>query len=89
MFQSRSTLAKLCEELRTIEVFDRIHEYASGADPANDHLCGIRQVRRREIAEKIARLRAHKPASWKPAGVSGAIAFACAVGCAVLYYSLR
>ena len=89
MFQPRKALANLYEELRTLEVFDRIHEYASDADPANDPLYAIRQVRRREIAEKIARLRAHEPAFSKPAGLSGAIAFVCAVGCAVLYYSLR
>jgi hypothetical protein len=99
MSQPRTTLPSLYEELRTIEVFDRIYDYATHADPANEHLYATRQLRREKIMEEIATLKAHKskswksefwkPALWRPAGLSGAIAIACAVGYTLLYYSLK
>jgi hypothetical protein len=89
MSQPRTTLASLYEELRTIEVFDRVYDYSTHSDPAHDRLYETRQVRRKEITEEIERLSAYKPDNWKPAGLTGAIAIFCAVGYAVVYYSLR
>jgi hypothetical protein len=89
MSQPLTTLAKLSGELRTIEVFDRLHDYATDANPANDHLYATRQVRRKQIMEEIAKLKAPKPEQWKPARLSGAIALICAVGYAMLHYSPR
>lgn len=82
-------LADLYEELRTIEVFDRVHEYAPLADPANERLYAIRQVRRNEILQEISTRRPSKFEFWKPAGLSWAIAIICAVGYAMVYYSLK
>jgi hypothetical protein len=90
MSQRRITLADLYEELRNIEVFDRIHEYAPVADPANDRLYANRQVRRQKIMEEIARLKAPKKVElWRPAGLSGAIAIVRAVGYVMIHYSLK
>ena len=87
MSQPRTTLANLCEELRAIDVLDRIHDYSTDADPANNRLSAIRQARRNQIMREIEKLTAHKPERWKPARLSGAIAFICAVGYAMLHYS--
>lgn len=89
MSSRQRTVADLYEELRTIGVFDRIHDYAPPADPASDRLCANRQIRRKQIMEEIARLKAYKFELWRPAGLSGAIAIICAFGYAVVYYSLK
>jgi hypothetical protein len=89
MFQPRTSLSKLYEELRNIEIFDRIHDYATTPDPTNDHLYATRQIRRKEIAEEIERLSARKPAPWKPTGLTGAIAAICTLGYVMVYFSLR
>lgn len=89
MSQRHISLEDLYEELRTIEVFDRVHEYAPVTDPANNSQYATRQFRRKEILQEIARLKTHKFGLWKPAGLSGAIAVMCAVGYALVYYSLR
>jgi hypothetical protein len=64
MSQRRTTLASLHEELRTIEVFDRIYEYATYADPANDCAFAARRVRRKQIMEEIEKLTAQKSEHW-------------------------
>jgi len=82
-------LANLYEELRNIEILDRIYDFATSPDPTNDHLYARRQIRRKEITEEIEMLGACKSAPWSPAMLSGAIAIICTVGYAVIYYSLR
>jgi hypothetical protein len=90
MSQPRTTLARLSEELRTIEVFDRIREFAPHADPANERLYEVRHIRRRQIEEEIARLRTcNKPELWKPARLSWAFAIIYAFGYAMVYYTLK
>jgi hypothetical protein len=89
MSQPRPALARLSEELRNIEVFDRVYDYSTNADPTNDYLYATRQIRRKEIREEIEKLSACKPAPWSPAKLSGAIAVICTVGYALVYYSLR
>ena len=89
MSQPRAALANLCEELRNIEVFDRIYDYATHSDPANERLHQTRQIRRKEVMEEIAKLEAYKPKHWNPARLSGAIAIICAIGYAMVYYSLK
>lgn len=89
MLQRRS-LKRLYEELTTLDVFDRIHDYSADADPANERLYTTRQVRRQQIIDEIARLTtAHKPEPWKPPGLIGMIAVMCSVGYAMVYYSLK
>jgi hypothetical protein len=88
MSQPRSALARLHEELKTIEIFDRVHEHLY-PDPPNDHRYEARQARRKEIMEEIAKLEAYKPAHWNPALLRGAIAIICAIGYAMVYYSLK
>jgi hypothetical protein len=89
MSKRRTALGDLYEELRTIEVFDRIWEYAPLTDPADGHLYARRQVRRKQIMDEIASLKAYKFELWRPARLSGAIAIMCAAGYFMIYYSLK
>lgn len=86
--EQKKNLAALYEEMRNIQVFDRIHDYASDANPAEDRAYAVRQARRKQIIDEIARLRASKPEHHKPAQVTGVVAFLCAVGYAMLHYLL-
>ena len=89
MSQRQSAMANLYEELRTIEVFDRVHDYVLPADPANEALYANRQVRRKQIMEEIANFKPDKRKFWRPAELGGAIAIICAVGYVMIYYSLK
>ena len=89
MSQRRSVLARLHEELRNIEVFDRIHEYAPDADPVQERAYSGRQIRRKQILDDIARLRGSESEPAKRAWISSAVVFVCAVGYAMLRYLLK
>lgn len=89
MSKRQAALADLYEELRTIEVFDRLHDHLLAADPMNDRLYANRQVRRKQVMEEVSRLKAHKFDLWGPARFSGAIAIICAVGYVMIYCSLK
>jgi hypothetical protein len=89
MSQRRSALARLQEELRNIEVFDRIHEYAPHADPVQERAYSGRQIRRKQILDDIARLRGSESEPAKHAWISSAVVFVCAVGYAMLRYLLK
>ncbi len=89
MLQRRS-LKRLYEQLTTLDVFDRIHDYSADADPANERLYTTCQVRRQQIIDEIERLTtAHKPESWKSPGLIAMIAVMWSVGYAIVYHSLR
>ena len=89
MSQRRTTWASLHEELRNIDVLDRIHDYATEADPPHERAYAIRQRRRKQIMDEIIQLRAVEFKKGKSTWVSRALVFACAVGYAMLYYLLR
>jgi hypothetical protein len=59
MGRQQKTLALLHEELSTIALFDRVHDYATGSDPADNQAYASRQVRRLEIMAEIRRLSAN------------------------------
>jgi len=56
MSRRQKALAVLQDELRTIEVFDRVHDYTANADPADKQAYAVRQVRRGEISVEIQKL---------------------------------
>lgn len=85
----RTTLAQLYEELRTIEVFDRLRDYANDESPT-DSGYATRQSRRNQILAEIQRrLNTSQPRQRSLAQISGAFVFVCAISYAVLYYLLK
>ena len=90
MWQQQKTLAPLYEELRNIQVFDRVHDYATEPDSVIERAHAVRQARRRQIIDEIARLRAPKSHTRShPARVTGALALISAVGYAMVHIALR
>lgn len=89
MSQRRTALASLYEELRNFQVLDRVHEYTADKDVASERAYLIRQMRRKQVVEEIARLRASDPVRAKSARVGSILAIVCAVGYAMLYFLLR
>ena len=89
MSQRRSALARLHAELRNIEVFDRIHEYALQADPMEERAYADRQIRRKQVLDDIARLGGSESEPAKHAWISSAVVLVCAVGYAMLHYLLK
>jgi len=85
----RSALARLHEELRNIDLFDRIHEYAPQADQVEERAYAVRQIRRKQILDDIARLRGCESQPAKRAWISSAMALVCALGYAMLHYLLK
>lgn len=83
------TLDDLREELRIIQVFDRVHELAPLADSANERAHAVRQARRKQIIAEIADLKVPKSERNQPIRITGAVALACAIGYAMLAYVLR
>ena len=86
MWRRRKALARLHEELRIIELFDRIHSYAIGPDHANNAAHALRQLRRSQIVDEIGELRAYKAQHGNGARIgSAAVLLLCAVGYALHY----
>jgi len=85
MSPQQKTLTHLYEELRIIQLFDRIHDYATAADPAHERAYVLRQARRKEVIDEIANLKATTPDPSQSARVTGAVALVCAIGYAMLY----
>jgi hypothetical protein len=83
----QKTLAALLDELRTIRVFDRVHDYSANADPVDDQAHKARQVRRAQVLAEIEKLRASRPARRIP--ISSVLALLSAAGYAMLHYLLR
>ena len=86
MFQKQKTLARLREELRTLEVFDRVHGFAIDPDPADTRAYAARQNRRAQIMSEIGRLGGSKP--QKLPRLSGIVVLIWAAGYATLLISL-
>ena len=89
MLRRQKTLALLHEELRTLTLFDRVHEYAIDPSPADNHAYTLRQTRRSQIMAEISKLSPSKPEYRNPARIGSAVLLLCAVGYATLHYLLK
>jgi hypothetical protein len=89
MWPRQKALARLYEELRTIELFDRVHDYTPDPDPADNSAYTFRQIRRSQIMAEISKLSASKQEYGNGARITSALLFLCAVGYATLHYLLR
>lgn len=89
MLRRRRTLALLQEELRTLALFDRVHEYAANPNPADNRAYALRQIRRSQIMAEITKLSPSKPKYRNRAGIGSAALILCAVGYATLHYLLK
>ncbi len=85
----QQTLARLHEELTTIALFDRVHDYATDSDPADNRAYAFRQIRRSQIMAEIRKLSPSKPEYRNPALISSAALLLCVVGYATLHYLLK
>lgn len=82
-------LTELYEELRNIRVLDRIHNYATDVNPISERAYEIRQRRRQQILDEIARLKASKSERVLRAIIGSAVGFVCVAGYAMLLYLLK
>lgn len=82
-------LAELYDELRNIRVLDRIYDYAVEPDPVSERAHEIRQRRRKQILDEIARLRATRAERLMRAMVGTAVGFVSVAGYAMLLYLLK
>jgi hypothetical protein len=89
MLRRQKTLERLHEELGTIALFDRVHDYATDPDPADNRAYELRQIRRSEIMAEISKLNPSTLENQKYARISSAVLFLSAVGYATLHYLLR
>ena len=89
MWWRQRTLGRLHEELRTLALFDRVYDYASNPNPADDHAYNLRQIRRSQIMAEIRKLSPPKPGYRNPARVASAVLLLSAVGYATLHYLLN
>jgi hypothetical protein len=62
MWRRQKALAALYDELRTIQAFDRVHDYSSNPDPTDNEAYATRQIRRSQIAVEIQKLTEAKAA---------------------------
>lgn len=85
MSPQQKTLVRLHEELRVLQVFDRVHEYTTEPDAASERAYAVRQLRRKQILDEITRLRASTPETRNAVRVGRAIFFVCVTASAMLY----
>lgn len=86
--QQQKSLTILYEELRTLQVFDRVHDYSANPDPLETQAHAVRQARRNQIMAEIKRLKPQEPKRSRSLRI-GSAACVCAAGYAVLYLLLR
>lgn len=89
MSQRRTALLSLYEELRNIQVLDRVYEYAAEADAVRERAYVIRQNRRKQIVDEIARLKASHRGPARSARAGSVLVVVCVLGYAMLYFLLR
>lgn len=89
MSQRRAALTRLSEELRNIQILDRVHQYSADGDLVSERAYAVRQMRRKQITDEIARIRAVSPESAGFATAASVLAIVCAVGYAMLHYLLK
>jgi hypothetical protein len=89
MWRRQQTLARLHEELTTIALFDRVHDFSPDPDPADNRAYAFRQIRRSQIMAEIRELSPSKPEYRNHARVGSVVLLLCAVGYATLHYLLK
>ena len=82
-------LSELYDELRNIRVLDRIYDYAAEPDPISERSHEIRQRRRKQILDEVARLRASRTQRVMRAMVGTAVGVVSVAGYAMLLYLLK
>lgn len=56
MWRRQKALTALHDELCTIQMFDRVHDYSASTDPTDNEAYVARQIRRSKIAAEIQKL---------------------------------
>ena len=77
MSHRQNASARLYEELRWLEIFDKIHDYGSAPVPASDYAYTVRQTRRAQIVSEIKRLEKSRPDQRNLSWVRSGVIFAC------------
>ena len=83
----RRTLAHLHEELRSIDVLDRIYDYATEEDPVSERAFAIRQLRRKQIQDDIGKLSKTGVTAYD--WLARAVVVVCAFSYVMLYFLFR
>ena len=89
MWWRRKALLRLQDELDTLALFDRVHDYTQEHDLAESRAHALRQIRRTQIMAKMEELRSSKLEYRNRARISSAILLLGAGGYATLHYLLR
>jgi hypothetical protein len=89
MFRRQKTLSRLHEELETLALFDRVHEYVTDPSPADNRAYASRQIRRSQILAEISKVSAPKPVYSNEARIGTAVLLLCGVGYASIHYLLK
>jgi hypothetical protein len=88
MWEQHGKLLSLYEELRSIAVLDRLHEYATDSN-RNNHAYVTRQARRAEILAEITNLKAKQTWFKAHARVLSVGLLLCATAYATFHFLLR
>ena len=89
MLRRQKTLARLHEELTTLALFDRVHDYTTYPNPADNRAYACRQIRRSQIMAEIRKLSPTEPEHRNHARIGSAVLLLSAIGYATLHYLLR
>lgn len=84
------TLARLHQELTTLESFDRLHDLAVVHDSVETKAYALREIRRSQVTAGIGRVKARRAKyATDRFLVSGGFVLICALGYASLHYLFR
>ena len=89
MWRRRKALTSLHEELRTMALFDRVHDYVPEPSPADNSAYAFRQIRRSQIMAEISKLKTSEPEYGDLARISSAVLLLGALGYATFHYLLK
>ena len=89
MSQRRTALGRLHEELKNIQLLDRVHDLTTEVDGASERAHVIRQMRRKQVMDEIARMRASGSEPTGFAMVTSVLVIVSAVGYAMFHYFLK
>jgi hypothetical protein len=89
MWRRQKALARLHDELDTLALFDRVHDYTQNHDLADSGAYALRQSRRGQIMAEIKELSTSEQGYGNWARISSAILLLCAGGYVTLHYLLR
>lgn len=89
MWRRRKALVRLQDELNTLALFDRVHDYTQEHDLAESRAHASRQIRRIQIMVEMEELRTSKLEHRNRARISSVILLLGAGGYATLHYLLR